>query len=59
MTQMTLTEIAKKLDVGRGTLYRLRRQWPDQVPKTNDIEKWRAFALAHVIDPDVICRLAR
>jgi hypothetical protein len=56
---MTVTRLAKELGVCRATLYRIKRQYPAQAPKTDDLEKWRSFLLAHVIDPDVVTRLCR
>ena len=59
---MTATELSKILGVSKATLYRLKRQWPGQAPKSFDIatlEKWRSFCLMYVTDPDAICRLAR
>lgn len=58
--KLTGTELARQLGIARVTIYRLRKQFLDQAPKAfNDVEKWRAFCLAHVIGSDQITRLAR
>jgi transcriptional regulator with XRE-family HTH domain len=58
--KLTGTELAKRLGVSRVTLYRLKRQYPTEAPKSfNDVEKWRSFCLAHVTGSDQITRLGR
>jgi len=42
-----------------GNDFQLEEIIPDRGTAFNEIEKWRAFALAHVIGPEQITRLAR
>jgi hypothetical protein len=58
--RITGTELARRLGIARVTIYRLRKQIPDEAPASfNDVEKWRAFCLAHVVGSEQITRLAR
>lgn len=42
---MTATELGKALGIGRRTLFRYRKEYPDRAPKTFDsLEEWTAFA---------------
>ncbi len=58
--KLTGTQLAKQLGISRVTLYRLKRQYPAEAPKTFDnVEKWPSFALAHLVGSDQVTRLAR
>jgi hypothetical protein len=57
--RQTTTGLAKQLGISRVSLWRLRRQFPAEVPETDDIEAWRQFCLAHATEAGLVCRLAR
>jgi hypothetical protein len=40
---MTLAELSERLGIPTRTLYRYRRDFPDQVPKNFELESWREF----------------
>lgn len=41
---MTADELAKELGIGRMTLFRLKKAYPREAPKSfADVEKWKAF----------------
>jgi hypothetical protein len=59
MQPSTAAQLAKRLGISRATIFNLKKSYPTEAPPFNEIEKWRAFALAHVIGPEQITRLAR
>src|SRR5258707_12948707 len=40
---MTIAALSERLGIPTRTLYRYRRDFPDQVPKNFELESWREF----------------
>lgn len=58
--KMSAAQLAKVLGISRATIFNLKKAYPTLAPKAfDDVEKWRAFALAHLIGSDQTTRLSR
>jgi hypothetical protein len=56
----TVTELSRQLGgLSRATIYRLKRLYPNEAPPLDEVEKWRSFALLHLIGVDAITRVGR
>lgn len=50
---MTADELAKKLEVSRRLLFKLKAKYPNEAPPFNDIAGWRSFLDANKTTPNL------